>query len=279
MKKQLTTLVSKFYGLLLNIHVLFDSQGAAKKAFLIFCKVRKGKVLPNQKDYLDAAKSKAYTIKDHSIQTYHWKGARETVILIHGWESNTWRWHKLIEHLMGANYNIIAFDGPAHGNSSGKYLHVPLYVEILQFMIEAYQPKLLIGHSFGGMTILYNEHLRPSPIVEKIVTIGSPSEFYEIMNHFQALLGFNDSLLNALDSYIQKKFGFTIREFSTSTYVRNNKKTGLLFHDKYDTIAGYHCSEQVHDQWKNSRLIATEGLGHSMHQEEVNKQIVAFLES
>ncbi len=279
MKKQLTTLVSKFYGLLLNIHVLFDSQGAAKKAFSIFCKVRKGRVLPNQKEYLDAAKAAVHTVQDHDIQTYHWKGTKDTVILVHGWESNTWRWHKLIEHLAEAKYNIIAFDAPGHGNSSGKYLHVPLYAKVLQSMIDEYDPKFLIGHSVGGMTLLYNEHIHPSPIMEKIITIGSPSEFYEIMNHFKTLLGFDDSVLSALDSFINKNFGFTIREFSTSRYASTNTKKGLLLHDKLDIIAPYHASQQVHANWNGSQLISTEGLGHSMHQKEVNEQIIAFLES
>ncbi|MFT6934887.1 MAG: hypothetical protein ACJAUQ_001278, partial [Maribacter sp.] len=31
--------------------------------------------------------------------------------------------------------------------------------------------------------------------------------------------------------------------------------------------------------WKGSRLISTEGLGHSMHQDEVNEQIITFLAS
>ena len=131
----------------------------------------------------------------------------------------------------------------------------------------------------GGLTILYNENLRPSSLIEKIVTIGSPSEFHEIIAHFQELLGFNDKLLKALDHYIHDRFGFRIREFSTSKFVRTNTKKGLLFHDKFDKITPYHASVQVSSQWKDSELRTTEGLGHSMHQDEVNDQIVAFLES
>lgn len=279
MAKLRTQFVPKLYGQLLNLYTIFHPHGAAEKAFSIFCKVRKGRVLSNQEAYLDAAKHEVHKVAQHMIQSYRWKGAGETVLLVHGWESNAWRWHKLIQKLMEANFNIIAFDAPGHGNSSGNYLHVPLYAEVLQFMIEAYNPKFLTGHSVGGMTILYNEHLRTSTIVEKIVTIGSPSEFHEIITHFQNLLGFNDELLNALDHYIQNRFGFKIREFSTSRFARTNKKKGLLFHDRFDEITPYHASEQVSSHWENSELKTTEGLGHSMHQDEVNDQIVAFLKS
>lgn len=279
MKKQLTALVSKCYGLLLNIYVLFDSRGAAKKAFYIFCKVRKGRVLPNQEDYLNSAKYKVENIAEHIVQTYKWEGVGETVVLVHGWESNTWRWHKLIEHLKEANYNIIAFDAPAHGNSSGKYLHVPLYEQVLEFIVEKYLPKFLIGHSMGGMTILYNEYLNSNTEVEKIIIIGAPSEYHEVLIHYQNLLGFNENVRLALVHFIQHQFKFDPKKFSSSQYVESNNKKGLLFHDKHDQIVPYHASQQVHAHWKRSKLISTEGLGHSMHQDEVNEQIVTFLES
>ncbi len=279
MKKLLARLIPKFYGFFLNLLALINAKKAAVKAFYIFCTVRKGRVLPNQLPFLEPATSTKHDISGHSIQTYHWPGSKETALLVHGWESNTWRWHKLIAKLQEADYNIIAFDAPAHGYSSGKYLYVPLYVEILQPLIENYGPKYLIGHSVGGMTVLYNEFKNETPTVEKIITIGSPSEFHEIMTHFKNLLGLNKRMEKALENFLVEKFGFKVREFSSSKFVRTNTKKGLLFHDRLDKIAPYHASVQVHQNWKNSELISTEGLGHSMHQEEVNNQILEFLES
>ena len=278
MKKMLNRLIPKFYGFLLNIYVLLSPQKAADKAFRIFCKVRKGRILPHQESYLDPVKHKHIKVSGHNIQTYRWPGTKETVLLVHGWESNTWRWHKLLEKLTQEDYNVIAFDAPAHGYSSGKYLYVPLYAEIVEHMVAAFQPKYLIGHSVGGMTILYNEYLNPNPNVEKIVTIGSPSEFHEIMTHFQNLLGLSNRMMKALEIYVQKRFGFAIKEFSSSSFAATNTKKGLLLHDRFDKITPYHASERVHSVWSGSKFITTEGLGHSMHQEDVNKEIIAFLQ-
>ena len=279
MKKFLSKFIPKIYGVSLNIIAITNSKKAAERAFYIFCKVRKGKILPHQKSYLDPNKNEVLALANHNIQTYRWKGSKETVLLIHGWESNTWRWHKLIEKLTEADYNIIAFDAPAHGYSSGNHLYVPLYAEVLEGLITKFKPKHLVGHSVGGMTILYNEFKYSNEIVEKIVTIGSPSEFIEIITHFQQLLGLNAQVFQALSAYIKSRFGFTITDFSSSRFANTNTKKGLLFHDKFDKIAPYHASEQVHLNWKNNEFISTEGLGHSMHQEQVNKQIVSFLES
>ncbi|WP_300025859.1 alpha/beta hydrolase [uncultured Maribacter sp.] len=274
----LQKLIPKLIGFYLNVLVWLSPKKAAKKAFLVFIKVRKGRVLPHQKTFLDNAKLEVLSLDKNDIQVYNWHGNKETVLLVHGWESNTWRWHKLIAKLQKVGYNIVAFDAPAHGYSSGSNLHVPLYADTVQHMLTKYRPKTVIGHSMGGMTVLYNESLHPNETIEKIVTIGSPSEFHEILTHYKNLLGFNGRVLKALKSLVYNKFKFTVAEFSSSKFVENNQKKGLLFHDKFDKIAPYHASVDVHKHWKGSELVSTEGLGHSMHQDGVNEKIISFLE-
>ncbi|WP_194532453.1 alpha/beta fold hydrolase [Zobellia nedashkovskayae] len=277
MKKTLNKMLPKVYGRYFNLLARVSKTRAAEKAFYVFCTVRKGRVLPNQKEYLDKAKSGALEVKNHTLQTYHWSGSKETVLLVHGWESNTFRWRNLIAKLLEANYNIVAFDAPAHGYSSGQYLDLPSYSDGVQAMIEKYNPKYLIGHSMGGMTLMYNEFYHKNEGVEKMITIGSPSEFYEIMDHYQRLLDFNDNVREALEAYVLNRFGFTVKEFSSSRFAKTNTKKGLLFHDELDKLAPFHASEAVHSYWNDSTFIRTKGLGHSMHQEHINDQIVDFL--
>ena len=275
----LRPLVAKAYGLYLNILAAFSPSLAARKAFFIFARVRKGRVAPHQRDYLESARHSVEDVAGHQIQTYQWPGDGPRVLLIHGWESNTFRWRNLIGFLREAGFHIIAFDAPAHGHSSGSFLHVPLYAECVEHMVQAYQPKHIIGHSVGGMTALYHAHRHPNEEVEKIVTIGSPSEFYEIMEEFQRILRFNNRVMKALDRFVYEEFGFHVHEFSTSRFASGIPKKGLLLHDRLDSITPFHASQKVHHAWRESVLIPTEGLGHSMHQEGVNRQIVAFLQA
>lgn len=279
MKKLIKKLIPKLYGIYFNILVLFFKRKTAEKVFNVFCTVRKGKILPSQKNFIDPVKDKVHSFGEHKIQSYQWQGTKETILLLHGWESNTYRWHKLIKKLQKADFTIIAFDAPAHGYSSGEYLNVPIYAEILEHMIQYYKPKHLVGHSVGGMTIMFHQYYNPKSDIEKIVTIGSPSEFHEIMAHYQQLLGFNSKVLELLDEYLFHKLGFRIHELSTPTFAKTNTKKGLLFHDRLDKVTPYHGSERVHSAWKGSQLVSTEGFGHSMHQDEVNEQIIDFLES
>ncbi|BFP41970.1 alpha/beta fold hydrolase [Flavobacteriaceae bacterium GF1] len=279
MKKFLTKVIPLFYGQWLNFVALFNKQKAAKIAFDIFCTIRKGRVRPEQKDFLDNAKFSVENVMEQQIQSYKWPGSKGTVLLLHGWESNTHRWRNLIKKLKEHHFDILAFDAPAHGYSSGEMLHVPLYAHTLKHFLEKFRPQMVVAHSIGGMTILFNDFLHPESSVEKIVTIGSPCEFEQFMHHYKSILKFNTRVWKAMDKRLKIWFGYHFKEFSSARFVANNTKKGLLFHDKLDQQVPYTESVRVHEHWKGSELVLTEGLGHSMHQPKVNDQIIAFLES
>lgn len=277
MQAFLKPLIAKLIGQYLNILVLLKPKWAAQKAFFIFCKVRKGRVAPHQRQYLEAAKHSKEKVAGHEIQIYRWPGTGPVVLLLHGWESNTFRWRNLIQHLQEANFEVIAFDAPAHGFSDGKYLHIPLYTQCVEYLVHQHEPKHIIGHSMGGMTALYHAHRHAQDTVEKIVTLGSPSEFKDIMNEFQRILNFNNRVLRALDTFIFEEFGFHVHEFSSRRFIENRSQKGLLFHDTSDKIIPFHASQKLHSVWKDSVLIPTDGLGHSLNHSSVNQQIVNFL--
>ena len=279
MRKQLNKYLPLAYGSYFNILAVFSKKKATEKAFALFCTPRKGRVRPEQQEFLEQAKSRRIKAMDLELQTYHWQGAKETILLLHGWESNAFRWRNLISFLKKENYNIVAFDAPAHGYSTGTIFNVPLYTECTKAIIDFYNPKILIGHSVGGMNSLYNQEKYPNEEIDKIVTIGSPSRLQDIMVHYQQLLKFNDVVMTGLDDHFMEQFGFRIHEFSTSQFKGHLSKKGLVIHDKEDTIAPFSASEQVHATWKNSKFFKTNGFDHSMHQDEVSHHIMDFIKS
>ena len=277
MKKILNKYVPLAYGKYFNLLALFSRSRAAHKAFTLFCTPRRGRILPSQTSFLKAAENGVESVNDHRLQTYKWAGDKETVLLLHGWESNSFRWRNLIGFLQNEGYNIITFDAPAHGRSSGKIFNVPIYTDCINFMVEKHQPKFMIAHSVGGMAAVYHQYKYPVNSLESIITIGSPSELPEIMLEYKGILNYNSRVDDAIDNYFVNTFGFGINDFSTSTFAKELNIKGLLIHDKQDKIAPVSASERVHANWTNSKLIKTEGLGHSLHQEEVSNYIIDFL--
>lgn len=271
--------IRRLYGAYYNVLSVFAREYAAETVFKTFTKVRKGRVMRQQTAFLDPAKKESVRLAGHQIQTYHWEGSGDTVLLIHGWESNSFRWQSLIGYLREHDFDIRAFDAPGHGYSSGQYLHVYLYSDCLQVLVRKYRPRYLVGHSYGGMTALYTQFRMQKTVVKGIVTIGSHSELHEIMDYFQQLLGLNQGIMEALDAYLKSRFGFYFHEFSSSRFVKSIPQKGLLFHDTTDPVVPFHASEKVHASWNDSILIATEGYGHSMNRDSVNKRIIDFLKS
>ena len=279
MKRILNSILPKIYGAYFNSIALFSRKVAAKKAFDLFCSPRKGKVLAHQKKFLDAALLKKVEVDGVQFQSYRWNGDRDTVLLLHGWESNSFRWRNLISFLQNERFDIIALDAPAHGYSSGTNFNAPLYVKGMRPLIEQYKPKHIVAHSIGGMTALYHQHQFPDSSIEKIVTLGSPSDFSIIANGYQNILGLNKKVMEAMEALFLDLFGLPMNDFSTAKFAEHIAIKGLLIHDSFDMVTPVTGSEKVHRSWKESTLIKTKNLGHSLHQVEVSKAVIDFLKS
>lgn len=278
MKKFLTKVLPKIIGAQINTISIWSKRAAARKAFLVFCTPRGGRIKEHQQELLENAKDKQIKISEEvMVQTYLWKGSGPTILLIHGWESNSHRWFKLIEELQKKEYNIVAFDAPAHGNSTGKILNVPLYTQCVQAVSNTYKPIAHIGHSIGGLTTVYHYYKHQPEHVHKLIILGAASELAVIMKDYQGLLGMKNGVMRGLDALIKERFGFAIDEFSGFNFAQKIDVPGLIIHDKYDNITPVAASRGIHKNWKNSTYIETTGLGHSLYQDEVRSHILNYL--
>ena len=274
-KKYAPLLIGKYLQLLF----FFSPKKALHKAYVLFCTPRKGKVLPEQEDFLDEAEDAVIAVEDIYVQSYRWANMGETILVVHGWESNTHRWKRIIEKLHQQGYNVVAFDAPAHGYSSGKILSVPFYTQCLQKMVELYRPDHIMGHSVGGMTTLYHQYVYPDQEINKLIILAPPSDLERIMGQFQGILRLSSKFMKALDDFFKNKYGFYFEEFSVSKFATSVDKKGLLIHDKYDDIAPYNEAVAISQSWKGSQFITTENYGHSLFYEEVDDMIITFLKS
>lgn len=276
-KKLVKKYLPKIIGLRLNSLFLIKPEKAVFKAYELFSSPRKGQIKPEQEIFLNKAKTTSIEYNSNKIQTYHWKGEGKTVILIHGWDSNTHRWKDLIKDLQKENYNIIAFDAPAHGYSEGKLLNVLMYSKCLNRMLKLYRPEFVIGHSVGAMAIVYNQYLKQSSFVEKLVLLGAPSEMSAIMSDYKRILRLSDKFMRALEAYFKEKFDYNFSEFSIAGFAKNIEKEALIIHDEFDRVASVEAAKAIHKNLKHSRLKITEGAGHSLNKDEIRKEILNFL--
>lgn len=272
--KKITPLI---IGKFIQFKAFITPKKAIEQAFNIFCTPRKGQAKEKHQEFFDTAIEEKFSTNNHQIQTYHWEGKGKTIVLLHGWESNSFRWKSLVELLQKENYNIIAIDAPAQGNSSGKYLNVPLYTACANDVIKAHNPSILIGHSLGGMTAIYHQFKYTNPSIEKIVALGPPSELSFFMKSFQITLGLSDKFMSKMENYLNERFGFYSKQFSISEFAKSIKKEGLLILEKRDKLAPYKYSKRIADNWTNCELYTVENVGHSLQSSDINLKITSYL--
>ena len=264
----------------LNTTAVLYKKKAGQLALALLCRPRRSVVEKKETHILATAQTSQLKIADQLIGCFQWPGTGPTVLLVHGWESQSGRWELLIETLQKANYNIVAIDAPAHGRSSGHLYTVPRHAQAIAKAIEHFQPSILIGHSAGGMAAVYCMSQIQETSVKQLVLIATPSTMFRLIKNYQEYLKLSDRTTKALIESFEDSFQVTMSEFATGQFIKNVPLVrGLVIHDKKDDIADYSGGLEIHQNWPGSKMISTEGLGHSLRIDEVNASILEFLDN
>lgn len=278
MTKIVTIITTKIVGFYINLLSYLLPDKALDLAYGFFSNPRKGKLNPeNLPEVLKGAVLKTLEYNNQHFQTYIWQGNETKILLVHGWESNASRWEQLLPYLKKSGSTIIALDAPAHGLSSGKEFNVPNYAAFIDKVSQIHQPQFIIGHSIGGVACTYYQHHYPQDHLQKMILLGSPSEFKILMNNYINLLSLNSRVYNLIDNYIKQRFSINIDDFSGSYFLINTTIEGIIAHDTYDDVVKITEAKKLASTWKNAQFIETQGLGHSLHGEELYEVVYAFL--
>ena len=116
--------------------------------------------LPNDVDY----SAGFHWLSDTQLflQYFRCKLAKGTVVLVHGYTDHSGLYRRMIEHLVRNQWNVLTYDLPGHGLSSGEALAIDSfdhYVVQLQHLLNHYRPNLIgpivmMGQSMGGSIVL-----------------------------------------------------------------------------------------------------------------------------
>ena len=273
----MNSFLPKIVGATLNSIGVFNSKLASRLALQVFSKPRKGKLTTNAHSFLDTATKSTLYFADFNIQIYQWKGPKETILLVHGWESNSSRWRNEIEKLQKEGYDIIALDAPAHGGSGSDYFNAVLYSEFINVVSQKFKPTVFLGHSVGAMSIIFFLNKKTYSDANKIVLLGAPTTFTGIIGRYKKMMDFSKKIDNGIDRYIELTFGHPPSYYSTANLIKNIDSSGLIFHDKRDSIIPYEDALEIDLQFKNATLISTKGLGHSLKGNYISNEIIKFL--
>jgi pimeloyl-ACP methyl ester carboxylesterase len=232
---------------------------------------------PKQKEFLASGKHEVFDHEGTNIQTYRWGSGSRKLLLLHGWQSHSYRWKPYIE-LLSKEYTVYTLDAPAHGMSGGKFLSVPLYSDVIEKQVAKIgEVDTIITHSLGGFAAFYTFHRRPDLPVAKMIALASPGEAQEFLDFYSNTLRLSAKSMRLIADYFEKTFQKTPADFSAPVFAQSLNIPGLIIHDADDKETPFVHAERIHKAWKKSRLIKTRGYGHNLKSQDVVDEVVRYV--
>lgn len=243
----------------------------------LFCKPTGGQTFTKkEKAFLDKSTWVALYLNGKKIQCYTWGQGKQKILLAHGFNSNASRWRILV-NLLKKDYQVIALDIPAHGNSDWKRVNGLLYAQVIELVMQHFKPQIIVGHSFAGIAFSYYFSKMKFIPVEKMVLMGVPNELTDVTNVFFQAINANKKVQAAYYKAFQEKFGYEAKYFTLSNLLKEVPYPTLIIHDKNDDIASFEGAKMIHQSLSNASFFPTKQLGHSLQGRIVYKEILRFL--
>lgn len=252
---------------------------AGREGFYFFCRPRRRTVKPHHLEFLDTAEKFNIDYDGKKVRGYKWGTGDQKLLLLHGWESHSYWWRNVVNHLSKERFTIYSVDAPGHGLSEGDYINIPHYSGLIEkIILEHGEFYAILGHSLGSFATVYTLHRAPHLKISKLVAMASPGEAMDFVNFYRATLGFSQSTMDAIRKYFVEKLGHDPEYYSLKEFAKTLTLPGLMVHDTDDSEAPYSHALAAHQNWKNSKMITTSGLGHNLKSVDLVKNVIGFLD-
>jgi pimeloyl-ACP methyl ester carboxylesterase len=251
---------------------------AARWAETIFCTPPRHEPRAGDEAFLDTGRRFSVVSEAQELAAWEW-GRGPTVILVHGWGSRAGRFSGMARALAEAGFRAVAYDGPAHGRSTGRLASLPEFARALGAVARSVGPVHgLVGHSLGGAAATLA--LRDGLEVQRIVLLAAPADVITFStafaNHLRLPPGTRVAMRRNLETRLKARWD----ELHLPTIVRSLRAAALLLHDREDADVPYSHAKEIAQAWPGARLVSTTGLGHRaiMRDPAVVRRAVAFLQ-
>ena len=216
------------------------------------------------------------------IQFYSWgEEGRPVVLLVHGWAGRATQFRKFIPNLLGAGFRVVAFDGPAHGNSEGNKTNLEEFRSVIEYCCSKQdQIVAAITHSFGGGAMLYT--ISKGLKFKIVINIGTPTIGDLIINTYLNAVNGSQETGNYFRNYVKKVTGRPFDDYTTMGFIDKVPQdlNLLLIHDTDDKEAPIENATELAKVFPVELMITT-GLGHTriLKDQAVIERAVTFIRS
>jgi len=202
-----------------------------------------------------------------------------SVLLMHGWGSSSSRMAGFVQPLLDAGYRVIAYDAPAHGESSGTRTNiVDSAGAALQIGRHVGPLHTVVAHSFGT-TVAAAAATKFGLQADRYVLLGAPKSIITQTIDVGEVLGVPRHVGERMASRFATRLGIDWSELETDKMVARLDAPVLVVHDRQDAVVPYAHGVAVAEASRFSRLMTTDGLGHRrlLTDPDVHEAVVNFI--
>lgn len=279
-------LVQKFAVVYIRTRLRLVSYVSVKKAaqiaFDLFCtpQIRVVRKLPA---LFEKGEPIRLAFGDYTIAGYRWnKGQERKVLLVHGFESTMTNFEHYIGPLIEKGYEVLAFDAPAHGRSSGTMMNALVYRDFIIHIHAEYGPvQSFLGHSFGGLAVCLALSEINHDNSYRIALIAPATSSTTAMEYFFEFLKMhNKDVKQGFEKLVFDTGGQPMSWYSIPRTLENIQARLLWVHDEDDEITPLKDLEIVRkENHPGIQFVITKGLGHTRIYRDaaISRVVVDFL--
>jgi pimeloyl-ACP methyl ester carboxylesterase len=205
-------------------------------------------------------------------------GAGPIVVLVHGWEGRGMNLGKFIAPLTAAGYQVVALDGPAHGDSPGEQTNPAHFAQALLGVGQELGPLAgVIAHSMGAASTALA--LRQGLVVERVVLIAGPSSLMGVLRRFAQVARLPEQVAERFYQLVGEQVALPAEELDIAQVGATLTTPALIIHDPDDTDVPFADAQAIAASWPDVRLYVTNGLGHRriLRDRDVIAMAVSFI--
>ena len=254
---------------------------AAAAAFELFCTPQSRNRKTPPKIFNEAEKLQ-FSLDGIPVKGWRFnKGGQRRVLILHGFESSVVNFDRYIRPLVRKNYEVLAFDAPAHGRSGGKQINAPLYRKTILAINKHYGPvQSFLAHSFGGLAVCLALEEISHTADYRLALVAPATETSSAIDSFFAFLHLDPAIRPEFERLIIQKGGVSSDWYSIRRAMKHIRARVRWFHDEDDEVTPLRDALRVKvENHPNVEFVITKGLGHRRiyRDNNVTKSVIDFL--
>lgn len=191
---------------------------------------------------------------------------RPAVLLVHGWDGRGTQLGAYAAPLVAHGWRVVALDGPAHGESAGRTVHIQAFAEaeaaVGRELSQTGELAGVVAHSFGAsaaFTALHEDGFAP----RRMVLCSGPASIRGVLDRFVARLNFGPVATEHFMIAAAREVGVPLDRLDSARCAGAGTTPTLVLHDPADREVPFAEAEKLTtDLGPVATLVPCPGYGH-----------------